>query len=90
MMDPISDFSSKLNKVNVKKKSLLLVNDDFNDFDHVADCLVLICDHTIIQAEQCALIAHNVGQCVIKEGSYLDLINYKKDLTLYGLEVQIL
>ena len=39
-------------KRDVKQKSLILLNDDINDFDYVIDCLVLVCNHTPIQAEQ--------------------------------------
>tara|TARA_B100000683_G_scaffold243322_1_gene252667 strand:- start:9460 stop:9708 length:249 start_codon:yes stop_codon:yes gene_type:complete len=76
-------------KTDVRQKSLILLNDDVNDFDYVIDCLVLVCSHTPIQAEQSVVITHYRGRCVIKEGSFLDLLNLKKDLTLYGLDLEI-
>ena len=41
-------FSQK--KDGSELKSLILLNDDVNDFDYVIDCLVLVCSHTPIQA----------------------------------------
>ena len=76
-------------KTDVRQKSLILLNDDVNDFDYVIDCLVLVCSHTPIQEEQSVVITHYRGRCVIKEGSFLDLLNLKKDLTLYGLDLEI-
>ena len=81
--------SSSNNKTSLKKKSLILLNDDFNDFDHIIDCLVLVCNHSVLQAEQCALITHHTGMCVVKEGPFLELLNYKKDLTLFGISLEI-
>ena len=81
--------SSNQKNIDVKIKSLVLLNDEINDFDYVIDCLVLICNHSSLQAEQCATITHVVGRCVIKEGSFLELMNFKKDLSLYGLVLEI-
>jgi len=50
-------------------KELILHNDDFNTFDHVIESLVEICKHDTVQAEQCALIVHYKGKCMIKTGS---------------------
>ena len=75
-------------KTDIKQKSLILLNDDVNDFDYVIDCLVLVCsNHTLIQV---CLITHYSGRCVIKEGDFFDLLNLKKDLTLYGLDLEII
>jgi len=52
---------------------IVLHNDDVNTFDHVIDCLVAICNHTAIQAEQCATLVHYKGKCGVKSGSYKDL-----------------
>ena len=88
-MDYTHEFPSHKKKTDLRQKSLILLNDDVNDFDYVIDCLVLVCSHTSIQAEQSAVITHYKGRCVIKEGSFLDLMNLKKDLTLYGLNLEI-
>ncbi len=50
--------------------SIILYNDDYNTFDHVISCLIQICSHEVIQAEQCAWIVHTNGKCVVKTGEY--------------------
>ena len=37
-----------------KERTLILFNDDFNTFDYVIDSLVEVCNHDVVQAEQCA------------------------------------
>ena len=88
-MEYTPEFSSHKNKTNIKTKSLILLNDDFNDFDYVIDCLVLVCNFTPMQAEQLSYITHYKGKSVIKNGSFTDMINLKKDLTIYGLLLEI-
>ncbi len=47
-------------------RSLMLINDDVNSFDHVIKSLVDVCGHDEIQAEQCAVLTHIKGGCIIK------------------------
>lgn len=68
---------------------LVLYNDDINDFDFVIECLVEVCKHDLIQAEQCALITHYNGKCEIKDGAYLKLKPLKETLIDKGLNVNI-
>jgi ATP-dependent Clp protease adaptor protein ClpS len=74
---------SDVNEMVEKGKSLVLYNDDYNTFDHVINCLVEICGHDGIQAEQCAFIVHYNGKCDVMHGEEpkLDkccqLLNYK-------------
>ncbi|HUW93556.1 MAG TPA: ATP-dependent Clp protease adaptor ClpS [Bacteroidales bacterium] len=51
-----------------EEKSLLLINDDINTFNHVINSLVEVCGHDEMQAEQCAVLTHHKGGCVIKVG----------------------
>ena len=51
-------------------KEIILNNDDVNTFDHVIDCLIEICGHEPIQAEQCAHIVHYNGKCSVKRGTF--------------------
>ena len=67
----------KNKKRTSNKYALVLYNDDVNTFDHVINCLIRICQHDLIQAEQCAWLVHNRGKCAIKSGS---LSNLKKML----------
>ena len=82
--------TSKTNFSKVAEKALVLINDDYNTFDHVVDCLTSLCDHEPIQAEQCALLTHYKGSCEVLIGEYTDLELVKDDLALYGLNVEIL
>lgn len=68
---------------------LILHNDDFNTFEHVMEILCEVCSHNEIQAEQCALITHFVGQCEIKRGSWEDLLVLKDLLIKEKLSVTI-
>ncbi len=72
-----------------KGNSLILYNDSKNTFDHVISCLVEICDHDVIQAEQCAYIANYKGRCDIKKGEYKYLKELKDSLIKNGLIVSI-
>lgn len=56
-----------------EEKSLLLINDDVNTFNHVISSLIEICGHDEMQAEQCAVLTHHKGGCVIKMGDALTL-----------------
>ncbi len=47
---------------------LIVYNDNVNTFDHVIDTLIKICDHNPEQAEQCTMIIHHKGKCVVKSG----------------------
>jgi ATP-dependent Clp protease adaptor protein ClpS len=70
-------------------RDLILYNDDVNTFDHVIECLVEICDHDIVQAEQCTYIVHYNGKCTIKSGSYMKLKPMKESLCDRGLSAVI-
>ena len=53
---------------------LVVYNDDVNTFDFVIDTLVQVCRHSKEQAEQCTLLIHYKGKCIVREGSYTDLL----------------
>ena len=63
---------------NYTEKELMLHNDDKNSFDHVIINLMKFCKHNSEQAQQCALIAHHKGKCVIKKGGSEELTELKK------------
>ena len=54
--------------------NLVLYNDDYHTFDYVIKALVDICRHTYEQAEQCTILVHYRGRCVVKNGSYEELL----------------
>ena len=90
MMKETPKYTPKTSSSKVAEKALFLINDDYNTFDHVIDCLVVICGHDPIQAEQCAVLVHYKGSCEIVIGRTEDLIPLQEDLSLYGLDVEIL
>lgn len=72
---------------DVKPYKLVMLNDDDNTFHYVIACLIGKCDHNPIQAEQCATIAHHIGKCHIKSGSFdemYELRNILEDLDLHA------
>ena len=84
----VDEIKPKLKKPKLYR--VILLNDDYNTIDHVIDCLEAICDHSSLQAEQCAVITHYQGQCAIKKGLIEELEFFRQDLSLYGLNVEIL
>ncbi|MGI8951728.1 MAG: ATP-dependent Clp protease adaptor ClpS [Chitinophagaceae bacterium] len=50
--------------------NLIVWNDDINTFQWVIETLIDVCHHTEQQAEQCSLIIHFKGKCVVKKGDY--------------------
>lgn len=48
---------------------LILHNDDIHTFDDVIEALIEICNHDLIQAEQCTMLVHYKGKCTVKTGS---------------------
>lgn len=67
----------------------MLFNDDVNTFDFVIQSLIEVCHHEPEQAEQCALVAHFKGKCMIKGGGYYELKPYCDEMSLRGLTVSI-
>ena len=72
-----------------KTHKVTLYNDDKLSFDYVTACLIQICDHTPIQAEQCALIAHSKGKVDIASGSFDKMYEILKTLGYVNIEVSI-
>jgi len=69
---------------------IVLYNDDVNTFDHVIEMLVQICDHTTIQAEQCAVLVHYKGKCTVKTGSLEELRPQCSLLLEAGLSAELI
>ncbi len=75
--------ASKLNEI-------ILFNDDVNTFDFVIEMLVNVCDHTPIQAEQCAIIVHFKGKYSVKTGTFDELEPRCTKLLEAGLSAEII
>lgn len=83
-----------LEKREVKSKEskvheIILYNDDYNTFDHVIETLIVACEHTAVQAEQCALLVHYKGKCSVKTGSFKELEPRCGKLLDEGLSAEI-
>ena len=72
-----------------KNYEIVLYNDDVNTFDHVIETLIMACDHTPEQAEQCSLLVHYKGKCTVKTGAYRDLKPRCSKLLDAGLSAEI-
>ncbi|WP_459211116.1 ATP-dependent Clp protease adaptor ClpS [Aquimarina rhabdastrellae] len=75
--------------VEQKNNEIVLYNDDVNTFDHVIETLIYTCEHTPLQAEQCALIVHYNGKCTVKTGPYKELKPRCSKLLEAGLSAEI-
>ena len=68
---------------------IVLFNDDVNTFDYVIDSLIEVCEHTLEQAEQCAILVHYKGKCTVKTGEYNELKPRCTKLLSKGLSAEI-
>jgi len=72
-----------------KLYKIILFNDDVNTFDYVIELLMRYCNHTLSQAEQCALMTHYKGKSCIKKGEFDELEPIANTLLDKGLSVTI-
>ncbi len=73
----------------VKQHEIILFNDDVNTFEHVIESLIDVCNHTSVQAEQCAYLVHYKGKCAVKTGEYDELKPRCSRLLELGLSAEI-
>ncbi len=71
------------------ENQIVLYNDEVNTFDHVIEMLIHACEHSAVQAEQCAIIVHYKGKCTVKSGSLDDLKPRCSKLLEAGLSAEI-
>ena len=72
-----------------QNNQIILYNDDVNTFDHVIETLISVCEHTAIQAEQCAILVHYKGKCTVKTGSLEELKPQCSSLLEAGLSAEL-
>ncbi len=72
-----------------EKKDLVVHNDDFNTFDFVIKTLIEVCNHEPEQAEQCTLIIHHHGKCVVRSGDYSTLEPMYREILNRGITATI-
>jgi len=73
----------------IKDYEIVIFNDDVNTFDFVIDALIDVCEHEPLQAEQCTMLIHYKGKCVVKTGAFDDLKPRCSKLLELGLSAEI-
>ncbi|MFO7924933.1 MAG: ATP-dependent Clp protease adaptor ClpS [Bacteroidales bacterium] len=68
---------------------LVLHNDDVHTFEYVIECLMEICGHDAMQAEQCTYLVHFKGNCDVLRGGYSQLKPYREAMSEKELKVTI-
>lgn len=68
---------------------LVIYNDDVNTFDHVINTLIKVCGHTVEQAEQCTIIIHYKGKCIVKSGNYEEMAQMCIHILNAGINAEV-
>jgi ATP-dependent Clp protease adaptor protein ClpS len=69
--------------------SLIVWNDEINSFDWVIETLIDICNHSMEQAEQCALLIHTKGKYAVKQGDFDKLKSLCEAITDRGINATV-
>ncbi len=69
--------------------NLIVWNDEVNTFDWVIQTLIDVCHHDVEQAEQCTLLIHHKGKCIVKSGSWEVLKPMHDGITDRGIGASI-
>ena len=85
----IIDADINVSNIAGNEYSVVLHNDEVNSFDYVARTLVEVCEHNVIQAEQCTYITHYKGRCDVKSGELNYLRPIRHSLIEKGLQATI-
>ena len=72
-----------------EESKLIIYNDEVNDYSSVVSLLETICDLDLLRAEQCTLIAHNSGKCIVKKGIKSDMTDMMNKLLEKGLGASV-
>ncbi len=91
VMDPEIDvqLDSEIKEMIEPQRVIMLYNDEVNTFEHVIECLMSYCSHSVEQATQISLIVHHNGKCDIKHGSFKTLEPIYQTLLEKQLSVKI-
>ncbi len=76
-------------ELEVETRKIVVYNDDVNTFDHVIDTFINVLGHSPEQAEQCAVIIHFKGKCIVKEGELNELVPLKDAICNQGIDARI-
>jgi ATP-dependent Clp protease adaptor protein ClpS len=86
---PHKESDEKIDQKRSKERILVLHNDDYHTFDYVIEALMQICEHDLLQAEQCTQLIHYKGKCDVKKGSFSYLRPMKNALIQKDLKATI-
>lgn len=75
--------------VTTDQYNLIVFNDDINTFDHVIQTLIEVCEHTPEQAEQCTILIHYKGKCVVKNGEWDQLASMRNAICGRGISAEV-
>ena len=74
---------------DTKTHRLTMHNDNVHTFSYITACIIKFCKHDPLQAEQCVMIAHNTGQCDIKLGNYLDIVELQLNFDRTNIKTEV-
>lgn len=89
MTQVVEEFDVDQLLENVIEKQIVVYNDNVNTFDWVILAFMEVLEHSLHQAEQCAIIIHNKGKCSVKGGTHDELKPYRDALTERGINAKI-
>lgn len=82
-------IARKEKNLYTEKKDLVVHNDDFNTFEFVIQTLIEVCHHEPEQAEQCTMIIHYNGKCVVRTGDFQRLEPMYREILNRGITATI-
>lgn len=68
---------------------LIVWNDEKNTFEWVIESLMEVCQHSMEQAEQCAMLIHFQGKYAVKNGEYKALSVMREAITERGINATV-
>jgi ATP-dependent Clp protease adapter protein ClpS len=73
----------------IYKHSVILFNDDINDFEHVENCLMKIYHKNKKEAKKIALLAHKQGKAICYVSSLEECETVGEKLAEQGLTISV-
>ncbi|MDL2239718.1 hypothetical protein LJC25_03930 [Bacteroidales bacterium OttesenSCG-928-K03] len=84
-------FEEDINSCDLIERSRVLILFDKKNIDvnYVAKCLINVCEHSPLQAKQCAIMSRVKGNCNIASGTHQELSEKRDKLIVLGLNAKI-
>ncbi len=73
----------------LKTHQIVIYNDDEHSFQYIMASLIKFCEHHPHQAEQCAMIAHSKGKCIVKSGEFNEILEIHEKLNRLEIKSDI-